>query len=206
MNIDAVMRQAPVIPVLVIDQIDTAVPLAQALVAGGLRVLEVTLRTSQALAAIKAMAGVDGALVGVGTVTQPGQFQQAKDAGAIFAVTPGLTPALAQAAAACDLPLLPGVMTPSEVLQAQALGFNRLKFFPAEQAGGVAMLKALSGPLTEVKFCPTGGINKVNLKAYLALDNVICVGGSWVVPSDLIAAGDWAGITRLAAEAVQISD
>lgn len=203
MNSLELMQRAPVIPVLVIDDPGAAVPLAEALVAGGLPVLEVTLRTPAAFRAITAMRSVAGAIVGVGTVTKPEQFQQAKDAGAWFAVTPGTTPALLEAAQASGLPTLPGVMTPSEVIAAIAAGFLGLKLFPAEPAGGRALLKALHGPLPQARFCPTGGMSPENLADYLSLPNVLCVGGSWLTPADRVKTKDWAAITHLAQQAVQ---
>ena len=206
MTIDGLMRKAPVIPVLVIHDVSTAQPLAEALVAGGLPVLEVTLRTPQALDAVAAMRQVSGACGGVGTVTDPEQLRQVYDLGVEFAVTPGLTPALIETAHALpELPLLPGVMTASELMQAHAAGFDRLKLFPAAAAGGVALLKSLAGPFPEVKFCPTGGINAANRHEYLALDNVLCVGGSWVAPADRVAVRDWAAVTALASEASRVS-
>lgn len=201
MDIRTVMQMGPVIPVIVIADLAHAVPLARSLVEGGVRVLEVTLRTPAGLAAVKAIAReVPEAIVGVGTLTRPEEFAQSLDAGATFGVSPGLTPALIDAARASGLPLLPGVMTPSDVIAARAAGFNALKLFPAQQAGGVGMLKALGGPFPETTFCPTGGINAATAADYLALSNVACVGGSWLTPSDAIAAGDWARITRLASE------
>lgn len=192
---------APVVPVLVIDDLDHAVPLAQALVAGGLPVLEVTLRTPAALAAISAMAGVAGGVVGAGTLLTPDDVRAAKAAGAVFGVSPGATPALLEASAAEGLPLLAGCATASEVMALLARGYSMAKFFPAEQAGGAALLKALSGPLPQMRFCPTGGIGLTNARDYLALPNVACVGGSWVAPRAAMIAGDWDQITRLAAEA-----
>ena len=205
MNIATIMTTAPVIPVLVIERLEQAKPLAQALVAGGLSVLEVTLRTKVGLAAIEAMNQVEGAIVGAGTVVQPDQFLQARDAGASFAVTPGLTPRLAEAALRSELPILPGITTPAELIAAQEWGFQHLKFFPAQQAGGVPMLQALSGPFPEVKFCPTGGINAINAKDFLSLSNVLCVGGSWVTPKDKLATSDWAGIKQLASSAATLA-
>jgi len=201
MNIATIMATAPVIPVLVIERLEQAKPLAQALVAGGLPVLEVTLRTKAGLADIEAMNQVEGAIVGVGTVVQPDQFIQARDAGASFAVTPGLTPRLAEAALRSELPILPGIATPAELIAAQEWGFQHLKFFPAQQAGGIPMLQALNGPFPEIKFCPTGGINAINAKDFLSLSNVLCVGGSWVTPKDKLATSDWAGIEQLASTA-----
>ena len=205
MNILAVMRVGPVIPVLVIEDLAQAVPLAQALVAGGVRVLEVTLRTPVALAAIRAMADeVPEAIVGVGTLTRPEDFSEARDAGACFGVSPGLTPALIEAAKESGLPLLPGVMTPSEVMTARAAGFHQLKLFPAQPAGGIDMLKALAGPFPDVIFCPTGGISAETAPEFLALPNVGCVGGSWLTPKTALATGDWAAITVLARQAAAL--
>ncbi len=201
MDVRDVMRVGPVIPVIVIEDVAHAVPLARALVAGGVRVLEVTLRTAAGMAAVKAIAcEVQNAIVGVGTITRPEEFAQSLEAGAAFGVSPGLTPALIEAARASALPLLPGVMTPSDVIAARAAGFSELKLFPAQQAGGVGMLKALSGPFPDVTFCPTGGINAKTASEFLALPNVACVGGSWLTPNDAIVAGDWARITALARE------
>jgi len=194
-----IMRTSAVIPVIAIDDINHAVPLARALVAGGIRVLEVTLRTAHGLPAIRAMAEqVPDAIVGVGTLTQPREFAAARDAGAVFGVSPGLTPALIEAARASGLPLLPGVMTPSEVMAAREAGFRQLKLFPAMQAGGVGMLNALAGPLGDVMFCPTGGVSQDNAPQFLACRNVACVGGSWLTPKDALVAGDWERITALA--------
>ncbi len=193
-----IMRSASVIPVIAIDDPDHAVPLAQALVAGGIRVLEVTLRTKHGLDAIRAMSQVPGAIVGVGTLTQPEEFAASRDAGAVFGVSPGLTASLIEAARQSGLPLLPGVMTPSEVMAAREAGFRQLKLFPAVPAGGVGMLNAIGGPLPDVTFCPTGGISIETAPKFLACKNVACVGGSWLTPKEAIAAGDWAHITELA--------
>jgi 2-dehydro-3-deoxyphosphogluconate aldolase/(4S)-4-hydroxy-2-oxoglutarate aldolase len=199
MNILEIMHISPVIPVIAIDDIEHAVPLAEALVAGGIRVLEVTLRTTHGLAAIRAMAErVPQAIVGVGTLTRAEEFAAARDAGAVFGVTPGLTPALAGAAKSSGLPLLPGVMTPSEVMAAREAGFKQLKLFPAVPAGGVGMLNAIAGPLPDVMFCPTGGISQGTAAQFLACKNVACVGGSWLTPKESLAAGDWSHITELA--------
>lgn len=207
MNILELMRTGPVIPVIVIDQLEQAVPLARALVAGGARVLELTLRTPVALQAVKDIAEqVEGAIIGVGTITRPQDFERSIEAGAIFDVSPGLTLELAAAASASGLPLLPGVMTPSDVIAARAAGFTELKLFPAQQAGGVGMLKALSGPFPDMTFCPTGGINAATARDFLALPNVACVGGSWLTPADAVATGDWARITALARETVALRD
>jgi 2-dehydro-3-deoxyphosphogluconate aldolase / (4S)-4-hydroxy-2-oxoglutarate aldolase len=203
MNILDVMRAGPVIPVIVIEELAHAVPLAKALIAGGVRVLEVTLRTPVALEAIRAIAReAPEAIVGVGTLTRPEEFTEARDAGACFGVSPGLTPALIQAARDSGLPLLPGVMTPSDVIAARLAGFRELKLFPAQQAGGVGMLKALAGPFPDVTFCPTGGITVETAPDYLALPNVACVGGSWLTPRAALAAGDWEAITALARQAL----
>jgi 2-dehydro-3-deoxyphosphogluconate aldolase/(4S)-4-hydroxy-2-oxoglutarate aldolase len=197
-----IMHASAVIPVIAIEELAHAVPLAQALVAGGIRVLEVTLRTAHGLAAIRAIAeAVPGAIVGVGTLTRPEEFAAARDVGAVFGVSPGLTAELIAAARSSGLPLLPGVMTPSEVMTARAAGYLQLKLFPAVPAGGVGMLNAIAGPLPDVMFCPTGGISIDTAPAFLACDNVACVGGSWLTPKDTIRAGDWARITALATAA-----
>lgn len=196
-----VLQRVPVIPVLTVEGPEDAVLLARALVAGGLDVLEVTLRTEGALRAIEAIAkAVPDAVIGAGTVLSAAQVDEAMSAGATFLVSPGSTPKLAEAAAHRNAPLLPGVATASEAMVMAELGYHLLKFFPAEPAGGVAYLKSLSAPLPHLVFCPTGGIDVVKAKAYLALSNVVCVGGSWVTPSDALKAGDWATITRLARE------
>jgi 2-dehydro-3-deoxyphosphogluconate aldolase/(4S)-4-hydroxy-2-oxoglutarate aldolase len=194
----ALCRMAPVIPVLVIDDINHALPLAEALVAGGLPVLEVTLRTPCALEAIAIMAQVDGAVVGAGTVLTPTQMEEARKAGARFAVSPGATPALIDAARLNDMPLLPGAQTCSEVMALLEQGYTVQKFFPAEAIGGVAALKSITGPLPQVTFCPTGGISATRAPDYLALPNVECVGGSWVAPASAMRAGHWEEITALA--------
>ncbi|MDF3035204.1 MAG: eda [Paucimonas sp.] len=197
-----IMRASPVIPVIAIDDLDHAVPLAKALVAGGIKVLEVTLRTQYGLPAIKAIAEqVPGAIVGVGTLTKAEEFNAARDAGAVFGVSPGLTENLIVAAKTSGLQLLPGVMTPSEVMAAREVGFRQLKLFPAVPAGGIGMLNAIAGPLPDVTFCPTGGISQSNAADFLACKNVACVGGSWLTPKDLMQKGDWAGITALASAA-----
>jgi 2-dehydro-3-deoxyphosphogluconate aldolase/(4S)-4-hydroxy-2-oxoglutarate aldolase len=202
MNVLDVMRIGPVIPVIVIDELAHAVPLAKALVAGGVRVLEVTLRTPVALAAIRAIVReVPEAIVGVGTLTRPENFTEARDAGARFGVSPGLTSALVEAARESGLPLLPGVMTPSDVIAARLAGFREMKLFPAQQAGGMGMLKALAGPFPDVTFCPTGGITAETAPEFLALPNVACVGGSWLTPKAALAAGHWQAITVLAGRA-----
>jgi 2-dehydro-3-deoxyphosphogluconate aldolase/(4S)-4-hydroxy-2-oxoglutarate aldolase len=197
-----VMQDAPVIPVIVLNDVAHAVPMARALVEGGIRMLEVTLRTPQALACIEAIAkAVPEAIVGAGTLRSKADAQAAANAGARFAVSPGYTSALGAACRDLGLPLLPGVATGGEIMAAQEDGFTALKFFPAMQAGGSAMLKAWSGPFYDVKFCPTGGINLQNARDFLALPNVLCVGGSWLVPADALAQGDWGRITKLAREA-----
>jgi 2-dehydro-3-deoxyphosphogluconate aldolase/(4S)-4-hydroxy-2-oxoglutarate aldolase len=197
-----VMQDAPVIPVIVLNDPAHAVPMARALLAGGVRMLEVTLRTPEALACIEAIAReVPEAVVGAGTVRSRADAQAAARAGARFAVSPGYTPAVGQACRDAGLALLPGVATGSEIMMAQEDGFTELKFFPAMQAGGAAMLKAWSGPFFDVRFCPTGGVTLQNAPEFLALPNVVCVGGSWLVPADALATGDWARITRLAGEA-----
>jgi 2-dehydro-3-deoxyphosphogluconate aldolase/(4S)-4-hydroxy-2-oxoglutarate aldolase len=201
----AILQRAPVVPVIVLHELEHAIPLAQSLVAGGLPVLEVTLRTPVALAAVKAMRrAVPGAIVGVGTITSAEQFIAARDAGAQFGVSPGLTPALAAASRDFGQPYLPGVMTATELMQARELGFACCKLFPAQQAGGIGMLKALHAVFPEVRFCPTGGISPDNAPEFLALPNVLCVGGSWVAPEALVRAAAWAEISRLAGEAASL--
>lgn len=190
---------APVIPVLVVDDVATAAPLARALVAGGLKVLEVTLRTPVALEVIRAMADpAPEAIVGAGTILTPDDVRNSIAAGAKFGVSPGATDRLLDAADAAGLPMLPGAGTPSEVMALLERGIEMMKFFPAEQAGGAAMLKALSSPLPQASFCPTGGISPKNATDYLSLPNVVCVGGSWVAPKDAVMAGDWGKIEDLA--------
>ena len=201
-----VMQDAPVIPVIVLTDVVHAVPMARALLAGGIRMLEVTLRTPQALACIEAIAReVPQAVVGAGTVRSRADAQAAARAGARFAVSPGYTKAVGQACRDAGLALLPGVASASEIMQAQEDGFTELKFFPAMQAGGPAMLKAWSGPFFDAKFCPTGGVTPQNAAEFLALSNVVCVGSTWLVPADALASGDWARITRLAGEAVRLT-
>lgn len=201
-----VMTGQPVIPVIRIERARDAAPLARALARGGLPAIEITLRTPAALEAIRiAAAEVPEALVGAGTILDPRHYAQAADAGARFIVSPGLTPGLIDAATDSAVPLLPGAVTPGEIMGARDAGYSLLKFFPAEQAGGAAFLKALSSPLAGIRFCPTGGIGAGNAADYLSLPNVICVGGSWVAPDRMIEAGDWDGITRLAAEASRLA-
>lgn len=188
-----------VVPVIALHDVAHAVPLAHALLAGGIDVMEITLRTPQGLPAIAAVAReVPQMVVGAGTVTQVAEVQQVLDAGATFALSPGCTPALAQVVLKAGLPFVPGVMTPSEVMAARDLGFGLLKLFPAAQAGGLAMLQAMGGPLADVRFCPTGGVNPDNLATFLAQKNVAMVGGSWLTPVDALASGDWGRITQLA--------
>ena len=201
----AVVRDAPVIPVIVLHQLQHAVPLARALVAGGIRMLEVTLRTSAALACIEAIArDVPEAVVGAGTVRSSADVRDAANAGARFLVSPGLTHFLAQASRDAHLPLLAGVATASDILQAQEEGLQTLKFFPAVQAGGLALLQAWQGPFGDVVFCPTGGIHAGNATGFLALPNVACVGGSWLAPQEALEQADWTRITALAAAAIAL--
>lgn len=202
MDAHAIMTAAPVIPVLTIDRIEDAAPLAQALVAGGLRVLEVTLRTDCALDAITAMAeAVPDAIVGAGTILSGQDLEKAVAAGARFAISPGATPAVYEAIKTSSVPFLPGIATASEAMTALEQGVTHVKFFPATAAGGIPALKGIGGPLPQLRFCPTGGIGPGNFRDFLALKNVLCVGGSWVAPAKLIDAGDWAGIEALAKEA-----
>ncbi|MEH7878529.1 2-dehydro-3-deoxy-phosphogluconate aldolase [Rhizobium laguerreae] len=201
----SILKLQPVVPVLIVDDAKTAVPLARALVAGGLKAIEITMRTPAALEAVRAVAAeVEGAEVGAGTILNVAHWEAAVEAGSKFIVSPGTTQELLDAAADPDVPLLPGAATASEVMALREEGYQVLKFFPAEQAGGAAYLKALSSPLAGTLFCPTGGISLKNANDYLSLPNVICVGGSWVAPKELVAAGDWAGITKLAAEAAAL--
>jgi 2-dehydro-3-deoxyphosphogluconate aldolase/(4S)-4-hydroxy-2-oxoglutarate aldolase len=200
-----VMQDSPVIPVIVLNDVAHAVPMARALVAGGIRMLEVTLRTSQALACIEAIAKeVPEAIVGAGTVRNAADAKAAANAGAKFAVSPGYTSSVGQACRDEGLSLLPGVATGSEIMMAQEDGYTELKFFPAMQAGGPAMLKAWGGPFFDVRFCPTGGVTAQNASEFLSLPNVACVGGSWLVPAEALANGDWARIEKLAREACQL--
>ena len=199
-----ICKLAPVVPVLVIEDPAHAGPLAQALVAGGLPALEVTLRTPAALEAIRLMAEVPGGVVGAGTLLTPADVKAAKAAGAKFGVSPGATQRILDACADYELPLLPGAATASEVMVLLELGYTVQKFFPAEQAGGAGYLKSIGGPIPQVSFCPTGGIGLKNARDYLGLPNILCVGGSWVAPKDAMARGDWAAITALAAEAAAL--
>jgi 2-dehydro-3-deoxyphosphogluconate aldolase/(4S)-4-hydroxy-2-oxoglutarate aldolase len=201
-----VMNDAPVIPVIVLNEVAQAVPLARALVAGGIRMLEVTLRTPVAIACIEAIAReVPQAVAGAGTVRNAADAQAAVKAGARFLVSPGYTSAVGRACRELGVPLLPGVATGSEIMAAQDDGYTEFKFFPAVPAGGAAMLKSWQGPFGEASFCPTGGITAANARDFLALANVACVGGTWIVPADAIAKGDWARITRLATEAGELA-
>ena len=201
-DLGGILRRVGVVPVLTIDKLEQAVPLARALAAGGLTVLEITLRTGVAIEAIREMVrNVPGAVIGAGTVLTPEQGAAAMSNGARFLVSPGMTPRLIDAANAWPVPFLPGVATASEAMSLGDMGYRVLKFFPAEPAGGTAALKALGAPLSDLTFCPTGGISAANAASYLALPNVAAVGGSWVAPAKLVAAGDWAAITALAREA-----
>lgn len=199
-----ICRLAPVVPVIVVEDLAHAAPLARALVAGGLPALEVTLRTPVALDAIRAMAEVPGGVVGAGTLLTPADVKAAKAAGAKFGVSPGATDRIIDACIEHDLPLLPGAATATEIMVLLEKGFTVQKFFPAEQAGGAAYLKSIGSPIPQVKFCPTGGIGLKNARDYLGLKNILCVGGSWVAPKEAIAQGDWAAITALAAEAAAL--
>ncbi|WP_305908911.1 bifunctional 4-hydroxy-2-oxoglutarate aldolase/2-dehydro-3-deoxy-phosphogluconate aldolase [Methylomarinum sp. Ch1-1] len=201
-----IMHTSPVIPVMVINRLEHAVPLAHALVEGGLKVLEITLRTPVALEAIKRIkAEVPDAIVGAGTVINQETLKQAVDAGSEFLVSPGVTDNLIDAALKSGVPILPGVISPSEVMRLLEKGISEMKFFPAEAAGGIPMLKSIGGPLPQVTFCPTGGVSPKNAAEYLALKNVACVGGSWMAPADLVDAEDWTEITRRAKEASALS-
>ncbi|WP_165217664.1 2-dehydro-3-deoxy-phosphogluconate aldolase [Affinirhizobium pseudoryzae] len=204
-NLLSILKLQPVVPVLIVEDAASAVPLARALVAGGLKAIEITLRTPAALDAVKAVAAeVEGAHVGAGTILNARDYEAAVKAGSTFIVSPGVAPGVLSAAKDSSVPLLPGAATASEVMTLREAGYEVLKFFPAEQAGGAAYLKALSSPLAGTVFCPTGGISLKNAHDYLSLPNVVCVGGSWVAPKDLVAAGDWAGITKLASEAAAL--
>ncbi|MGV6802817.1 MAG: bifunctional 4-hydroxy-2-oxoglutarate aldolase/2-dehydro-3-deoxy-phosphogluconate aldolase [Ruegeria sp.] len=197
---------APIVPVLVVDDAALARPLAEALVAGGLPALEVTLRTPAALDAIRAMAQVPGGVVGAGTLVTPDDVRAAKEAGAQFGVSPGATDALIAACEAEGLPLLPGAATATEAMRLLEQGYDMLKFFPAEASGGAPALKAIGAPLPQITFCPTGGVSPSNARDYLSLPNVICAGGSWVAPKHMVSQGDWTGIETLAREAAGLMD
>jgi 2-dehydro-3-deoxyphosphogluconate aldolase/(4S)-4-hydroxy-2-oxoglutarate aldolase len=204
-NLLATLRLQPVVPVIIIEDAKSAVPLARALVKGGLKAIEITMRTAAALDAIKAVADeVEGAVVGAGTVLDAKQWDQAVKAGSKFIVSPGAGTSVLDAADQSDIPLLPGTATATEVMQVRDRGYTVMKFFPAEQAGGATYLGALASPLAGIKFCPTGGVSLKNAMDYLSLPNVVCVGGSWVAPKAMVTAGDWDGITRLAAEAAAL--
>ncbi|MET1111203.1 MAG: bifunctional 4-hydroxy-2-oxoglutarate aldolase/2-dehydro-3-deoxy-phosphogluconate aldolase [Allosphingosinicella sp.] len=198
-TIEDIMRLAPVIPVLVIEDVADAAPIAAALVAGGLKVLEVTLRTPAALAAIAEMRKVEGAVVGAGTVLNPGQLEQSLAAGAEFIVSPGLTEPLGRAATDCAIPFLPGIATAADLMRGLDLGLSHFKFFPAETSGGIPALKALAGPFGQARFCPTGGITQASAPAWLELEPVLCVGGSWLVPKGRVDSAEIAGRARAAA-------
>jgi 2-dehydro-3-deoxyphosphogluconate aldolase/(4S)-4-hydroxy-2-oxoglutarate aldolase len=205
MTLEEILKSAPVVPVIVIHDLAHAIPLADALVAGGLPVLEVTLRTPVALPAIEAIRRkIPEAIVGVGTISTPEHFVTSGQAGAQFGVSPGLTPALAEASQGAGFPFLPGVMTPAELMRAREAGFRYCKLFPAQQAGGTGMLRALHSVFPDVGFCPTGGIHLDNAHEYLQLPNVLCVGGSWVAPNAMVQAGDWLGIRKLAQQAAAL--
>lgn len=200
-----ILALSPVMPVIALERVADAVPLARALVKGGIRLLEVTLRTPVALECVRAIAAeVPEAVVGVGTITTPADLEASVRAGAVFGVSPGASASLLKAAAAGPLPFVPGVMTPSDVINAAEAGFHTLKLFPAAQAGGLEMLKAMGGPFPHVRFCPTGGVTLQSAPALLALKNVVCVGGSWLTPKALIDSGDWAAIETLARDAAAL--
>jgi 2-dehydro-3-deoxyphosphogluconate aldolase/(4S)-4-hydroxy-2-oxoglutarate aldolase len=203
-DLAALLQSARVIPVIAIERAADAVPLARALVAGGVRALEITLRTAAAMEAAKAIiVAVPEAIVGIGTVVTPDDLAKAKSLGARFAISPGATPELLAAAKAADISFMPGVATASELMQAQAYDFNLVKFFPAEQSGGIAALRALAGPFPQTRFCPTGGIGEANAKAWLAEPNVLAVGGSWLCPAKDINSGNWAGITAMCVRTIK---
>lgn len=203
-ELDSICLKAEVIPVITIDRVEDAVPMGRALVEGGLNVLEITLRTSCALEAIKRMKKeLTGASIGVGTVLTPAQYRQAESAGADFVVTPGTTEALYRYGVESPVPMLPGVATVSELMTGWQYGYRRFKFFPAEASGGAKAIKAFAGPIGEARFCPTGGITLDNADEYLKLPNVMCVGGSWLTPKAMVEAEDWAGIKKLAQEAAE---
>lgn len=204
-QVEATLSLAPVVPVVIIDDAKAAVPMARALVAGGIPAIEVTLRTPAALDAIRAIAAeVEGAVVGVGTVLTPQDLENARQAGARFAVSPGVSPKLLAAADDSDLPLLPGVATASEAMSLLERGYRHLKFFPAVPAGGHKLLGAWASPLPQIRFCPTGGITLASAPDFLSLPNVVCVGGSWLTPADKLKVGDWAGVELLAREAAAL--
>ncbi|WP_437613578.1 bifunctional 4-hydroxy-2-oxoglutarate aldolase/2-dehydro-3-deoxy-phosphogluconate aldolase [Erwinia sp. V71] len=200
---EQILTTGPVVPVIVVNKLEHAVPMAKALVAGGVRVLEVTLRTPVAMDALRAMIReVPDAIVGAGTVINTQQLHEVTEAGAKFAISPGLTEPLLKAATAGSIPLIPGISTVSELMLGMDYGLKEFKFFPAEANGGVKALQAIGGPFPQVRFCPTGGISPANYRDYLALKSVLCIGGSWLVPNDALEAGDWGRITQLARDAV----
>jgi 2-dehydro-3-deoxyphosphogluconate aldolase/(4S)-4-hydroxy-2-oxoglutarate aldolase len=200
----SILELGPVVPVMVIKKLEHAVPLAKALLAGGIRALEITLRTPVAVNAIRAIScEIDDAVVGAGTVTTPEELKAVTEAGAVFAISPGLTPELLEAANAGTIALIPGISTISELMTGITRGYRHFKFFPAEAAGGVKMLRSIAGPFPHITFCPTGGISPANYREYLALDNVACIGGSWLVPAEALEQEDWQKITDLASEAVK---
>lgn len=199
-----IFAAGPVVPVLVIHEVEHAVPLANALIKGGIRVLEVTLRTPAALAVIKAISEqVPEAIIGAGTVTNAQQLKEVTDAGAKFAISPGMTAELLAAGMQGSIPLIPGISSISDLMKAKDAGYTHLKFFPAEASGGIKAIKSIGGPFPDTTFCPTGGIGPSNYRDYLALPNVKCVGGSWLAPDDAIANGDWDAITQLAKDAIE---
>jgi 2-dehydro-3-deoxyphosphogluconate aldolase/(4S)-4-hydroxy-2-oxoglutarate aldolase len=201
---ETVMRQGPVIPVMVIEKVEHAVPLAKALMDGGVRVLEITLRTDSALESIRIIRQeVPEALVGAGTVTTPDELDAVNRAGAMFAISPGITPNLLEAGIRSEIALIPGIATVSELMVGMEHGYDHFKFFPAQSSGGVPALKAIAGPFPKITFCPTGGISPGNYREYLSLKNVACVGGSWLIPAGAVENGEWDAITRTAREAVQ---
>lgn len=201
---DVILNTCPVMPVMVIQDLEDAVPLAHALVEGGIKVLEITLRTPIALDAIKLISQeVQGAIVGAGTITTPEQLAAAEQAGAVFAISPGLTPRLLEAANAGNIALIPGISTLSELMLGMEYGLDHFKFFPAEAAGGIPMLKSIAGPMPNVTFCPTGGISPENYNSYLQLSNVACVGGSWLAPVDVVKSKSWTKVTELARQAIE---
>jgi 2-dehydro-3-deoxyphosphogluconate aldolase/(4S)-4-hydroxy-2-oxoglutarate aldolase len=206
LTINEIVKVAPVVPVMVVERIEDAVPLARALYNGGLKVLEITLRTACALDAITAMVESlpADAVIGAGTIITPADYEKAVTAGSKFIVSPGTTPALIEYAKSSHIPILPGVATPTEAMHLYTQGFTHLKFFPAEAAGGVPMLKSIGGPLPQITFCPTGGIDLAKAPTYLALPNVACVGGTWMAPKELMKAGRWDEIERLAREAASL--
>ncbi|APD86640.1 MULTISPECIES: bifunctional 4-hydroxy-2-oxoglutarate aldolase/2-dehydro-3-deoxy-phosphogluconate aldolase [Alteromonas] len=200
---EEIFAAGPVVPVLVINDVEKAVPLAKALMEGGIKVLEVTLRTPAAIDVIKRIAEeVPDSLIGAGTVTNAQQLKAVIEAGAKFAISPGMTADLLKAGMDADIPLIPGISSTSDLMKGKDAGYTHMKFFPAEASGGVKAIKSISGPFPDVTFCPTGGIGPNNYNDYLALNNVKCVGGSWLAPDDAIESGDWARITQLAKEAV----